>query len=198
MRVPKLSLITCLAVLLLLAIPNSSRAQDCYVTGDLNCSGGEPDFGDLAGFMQFFTDSFTLPRCPEQMDVNGDCVVDWRDYVFFMNCLENPLAPCLGVWTCCDPVIIYSCCVEGVGDANGSGGEWYTIGDISAMIDAKFITGTCDGILPCLQEADFNQSGGCNPTCDDITISDISWMIDALFGSPPPGGYPKPNCLECP
>ena len=32
-----------------------------------------------------------------------------------------------------------------------------------------------------LEEADVNQSGGANPTCDDITISDISILIDYLF-----------------
>ncbi len=78
---------------------------------------------------------------------------------------------------CSDP----SCCVDRVGDANGLGGDEPTIGDISVMIDAKFITGSCDGILNCLDEADVNQSGGADPTCDDITISDISTLIDYLF-----------------
>jgi hypothetical protein len=58
------------------------------------------------------------------------------------------------------------------------------------MIDALFVSGVCvkDKGLPtevriidCLQEADLNQSGGCNPTCADITIGDISIFIDILF-----------------
>ena len=73
------------------------------------------------------------------------------------------------------------CCHIRVGNANGIGGDEPTIGDVSAMIDAKFITGTCVGILDCLAEADINQSGGHNPNCDDITISDISILIDYLF-----------------
>jgi uncharacterized protein (TIGR02145 family) len=73
------------------------------------------------------------------------------------------------------------CCVGRVGDANVSGDDEPTIGDVSVMIDAKFITGTCDGILNCLTEADVNQSGGADPTCDDITIGDISILIDYLF-----------------
>ena len=85
------------------------------------------------------------------------------------------------------------CCVARVGDANGVGGDEPTIGDVSAMIDAKFITGSCDGILPCLTEADINQSGGTNPTCDDITISDISVLIDYLFITGSSLGLP--NCL---
>jgi streptogramin lyase len=73
------------------------------------------------------------------------------------------------------------CCEGRVGDANGQGGDEPTISDISVMIDAKFISGICEGIIQCLAEADVNQSGGSDPTCDDITISDISILIDYLF-----------------
>jgi len=73
------------------------------------------------------------------------------------------------------------CCTGRVGDANGSGEDEPTIGDLSTMIDAKFISGTCAGIIGCQAEADINQSGGPNPTCDDITIGDISTLIDYLF-----------------
>jgi len=61
------------------------------------------------------------------------------------------------------------------------------------MIDAKFITGSCEGILGCLAEADINQSGGVNPTCDDITIGDIAILIDYLFITGPSLGLPP--CL---
>ncbi len=74
------------------------------------------------------------------------------------------------------------CCIDRVGDANGLGGDEPTIGDVSVMIDAKFITGTCDGIIVCLDEADVNQSGPPNAaTCGDVTIGDISILIDYLF-----------------
>jgi hypothetical protein len=73
------------------------------------------------------------------------------------------------------------CCIGRVGDANGIGGDEPTIGDISVMIDALFISGTCEGVIPCVAEADINQSGGANPICDDITIGDISILIDYLF-----------------
>ncbi|MCD6249657.1 MAG: hypothetical protein J7J98_04915 [candidate division Zixibacteria bacterium] len=86
-------------------------------------------------------------------------------------CVDH-LAP-----SCSDP----TCCQGRVGDANGVGGDEPTIGDISVMIDAKFITGACDGIIGCLKEADINQSGGADPTCNDITIGDISMLIDYLF-----------------
>jgi hypothetical protein len=74
-----------------------------------------------------------------------------------------------------------SCCVGRVGDANGSGQDEPTIGDISIMIDAKFISGTCVGKITCFAEADINQSGLDDPTCDAITIGDISYLIDYLF-----------------
>ena len=86
-----------------------------------------------------------------------------------------------------------TCCVGRVGDANMSEDDEPTIGDVSTMIDAKFITGSCDGILNCLSEADINQSGGSNPTCDDITIGDISTLIDYLFITGQSLGLP--NCL---
>ncbi len=79
------------------------------------------------------------------------------------------------------PVCPATCCPCKVGDVNGPGNEEPTIGDISAMIDAKFISGTCAGIIACYTQADINQSGGIMPTCDDITISDISILIDYLF-----------------
>jgi hypothetical protein len=65
-----------------------------------------------------------------------------------------------------------------VGDANGSGDDIPTIGDISVIIDHLFLSGTP---LGCYSEADMNQSGGANPTSEDITIGDISTLIDYLF-----------------
>ncbi len=76
---------------------------------------------------------------------------------------------------------IATCCDTRVGDANGLGGDEPTIGDVSVMIDAKFISGYCEGIINCLSEADVNQSGGDCPTCDDVTIGDISTLYDYLF-----------------
>lgn len=89
--------------------------------------------------------------------------------------------------------LVGGCCAGRVGDANHSGDDEPTIGDVSVMIDAKFIAGTCDGVITCLNEADINQSGGIAPTCDDITIGDISTLIDYLFimGQ----GLGLPNCL---
>jgi hypothetical protein len=73
------------------------------------------------------------------------------------------------------------CCVGRVGDANGSGDDEPTIGDVSVLIDAKFITGTCVGLLNCLSEADINQSAIGETSCTDVTIGDISTLIDYLF-----------------
>ena len=80
-----------------------------------------------------------------------------------------------------------------VGNANGLGTDEPTIGDVSVMIDAKFITGTCEGILGCLAEADINQSGGVDPICDNISIGDISTLIDYLFITGSSLGLP--DCL---
>jgi hypothetical protein len=75
---------------------------------------------------------------------------------------------------------VCECCIGQVGDADGVGGDEPTIGDVSAIIDAKFISGNCDA-LACLAEADVNGSGGKDPTCDDITIGDLAVLIDYLF-----------------
>ena len=86
-----------------------------------------------------------------------------------------------------------SCCVGRVGDANSSGDDEPTIGDISVLIDAKFITGVCTGIITCFTEADVNQTGGVTADCEALTIGDISVLIDYLFITGPSLGLP--NCL---
>jgi hypothetical protein len=88
-----------------------------------------------------------------------------------------------------------SCCVDHVGDANGSGSDAPTIGDVSILIDAKFITGSCDGKISCMTEADINQSGLIEATCNDLTIGDISMLIDYLFITGPETFGPLPTCL---
>jgi len=96
--------------------------------------------------------------------------------------------------------LLASCCFERVGDANGLGGDEPTIGDISVMIDSKFISGSPDPIA-CMAEADANLSGGADPQFSDVTIGDISILIDYLFITGPSLGLaacvnPSP-CLDC-
>ncbi len=91
-----------------------------------------------------------------------------------------------------DGMIVLDCCVGRVGDASNLGGDEPTVGDVSLLIDAKFITGSCD-VIACLTEGDINQSGGEYPTCDDISIGDVSILIDYLFITGPTLGLP-----ECP
>jgi len=82
------------------------------------------------------------------------------------------------------------CCEGIVGDANGDGQEQPTLADIGILIDALFITNNTD-ILPCLPEADVNQSGGPEPTGAAISIADISILIDYLFITGPSLGLPE-------
>jgi hypothetical protein len=76
---------------------------------------------------------------------------------------------------------VVGCCAGTVGDANGSGDEDPTIGDITVLIDFLFL----DGEAPwCLSEADANLSGTIlNPPLDlgDLTIGDIATLIDFIF-----------------
>jgi hypothetical protein len=75
---------------------------------------------------------------------------------------------------------VEDCCSGRVGNVNNSSSDEPTIGDVSVLIDTKFISMSCHTIQ-CIAEADVNQSGGNSPTCDDITIGDISVLIDYLF-----------------
>jgi hypothetical protein len=92
------------------------------------------------------------------------------------------------------PAVCYEivrCCEGRVGDANKQGGDDPTISDVSILIDHLFISGTP---LPCLEEADINQSGGLDPYTEDITISDVSMLIDYLFITGQQG-MTMPECL---
>jgi hypothetical protein len=86
------------------------------------------------------------------------------------------------------------CCIGRVGDANGQGTypDEITLGDIMMIVDAKFISESCDKIA-CLTEADVNQSGGSVPTCDDITLGDIMILVDFMFINPETATLPE--CL---
>jgi hypothetical protein len=122
-----------------------------------------------------FSGAFDPNLTPDQSWAAGWTFLSCGDYLG-----QNPAYSC-------------SCCQGRVGDANFNGDDEPTIGDVSVLIDAKFITGACDGILQCLSEADVNQTGGAAPTCDDITIGDISVLIDYLFITGPTLGLP--DCL---
>jgi len=87
-------------------------------------------------------------------------------------------------------VTFLGCCVGRVGDANNSGDDEPTIGDVSTLIDLLFISGIP---LECWAEGDINQSGGADPDRDDITIGDVSILIDYLFITGSSLGLP--DCL---
>ena len=94
-----------------------------------------------------------------------------------------------------------TCCTGRVGDVNNSGDEVPTIGDISVLIDARFVTGDCGAtqnppveMIACFGEADINGSGGTYPTCGDLTIGDISMLIDYLFITGPETFGPLSDC----
>ncbi|MEW5796161.1 MAG: hypothetical protein AB1772_07345 [Candidatus Zixiibacteriota bacterium] len=89
-----------------------------------------------------------------------------------------------------------SCCVGRVGNADGSGGDEPTIGDVTTMIGSTFIYGWqyCEQVYQCVAEADINQSGGLNPECTDVSIGDITILIDYLFITGSSLGLP--DCLQ--
>ncbi len=160
----------------ILAVPNYAGASISYIPL------ADPDDDDVA---------WHLDNCPEIWNVDQDDP-DADDLgTACDNCPEdfNPGqddADSDGIGDICE-----SCCSLRVGDANSLGGDEPTIGDVSAMIDAKFIGGTCTDVIGCLAEADVNLSGSANPTCEDITIGDISILIDYLFITGPSLALPE-------
>lgn len=196
-------------------------ANDTQADADYDGEGDECDEctdtdWDGAGEPGYPASTCALDNCPglsnpDQLDSDGDGAGDACDLCTDLdgdgygdpgfeqntcdvdNCPETPNPDQAdgnqnGIGDACD-----GCCIDRVGDANGSGGDEPTISDISFMIDAKFITGRCDGIIACHAEADVNRSGGSDPTCEDITISDISILIDYLFITGPSLGLEE--CL---
>jgi len=132
---------------------------------------------------------------------NGNAVFDWTP-------TENELGTYTITFeahdqyggTCTTDVIVEvteaSCCVGRVGDANGSNEptDEITLGDIMLLVDVKFISGDCSK-LACLPEADVNQDGGANPTCEDhVTLGDIMTLVDFLFITGPENAS-LPECL---
>ena len=113
---------------------------------------------------------------PSQADTDGDC----------------PAPPYTADPNCGDACQGGTCCVGRVGDANGIGGDEPTIGDVSVIIDALFISASPDPIA-CMTEADVNQSGGATPGLGDVTIGDVSILIDYLFITGSSLGLP--DCL---
>jgi len=84
------------------------------------------------------------------------------------------------------------CCQGRVGDANSVGGDEPTVGDVNTIVEALFLL-VSPTPLTCLAEADVNQSGGAHPVFTDISIGDISVLIDYLFITGPSLGLP--DCL---
>jgi len=162
-----------------------SFGNDCDECTDLDQDG----FGDPG----FPLNTCASDNCPEdwnadQGDLDQDGVGNECDNCLFTYNPDQLDLDSNNIGDACE-----GCCKGRVGDANGSGDDEPTIADISTMIDAKFITGSCEGVLDCLPEADINQSGGSLAICDDVTVSDISILIDYLFITGESLGLPE--CL---
>jgi hypothetical protein len=120
--------------------------------------------------------------------------IEWVDVTSSLDIESNTIC---GATTELSPFVLAveaDCCEGRVGDVNGINGDEPSIGDVSQLIDAKFITGSCDGLIWCYTEADINQSGGKDPNCDELTIGDVSNLIDYLFITGPEEGF-LPDCL---
>jgi len=91
--------------------------------------------------------------------------------------------------TLVDGALSRVCCNGMVGDADQTGGDEPDLGDIVCMIDFMFIS---MDPLDCYAEADIDQSGGFQAGRADVTLGDLSRLIDHLFV----GHRPLPTCLS--
>ena len=210
---------------LTIAASADGQSPDSVLIGGLSSSGGLPAHPDHA--LCYSLGVYIPPG--QSTEISALCIDnifyppggDWLfveaggPYVpdfcgFFSESGGNPSAPpvCFEV---CQGSNCGRCCVGPMrGDANGSGDDKPTIGDISVLIDAKFISGDCGAnlqppveLIPCYTEADVNESslGPGEETCDDISIGDISLLIDYLFISGPEHwdqGYGVGMLAPCP
>jgi hypothetical protein len=131
----------------------------------------------------------TLPQFTPTSNLVSDSIYYWRYLKSFDNGATYPDTS----RTFAAFIQVTSCCVGRVGDANGSNEptDEVTLGDIMMLVDVKFISGDCSKLM-CLAEADVNQDGGANPTCDDhVTLGDIMTLVDFLFIS----NTPLKECL---
>jgi hypothetical protein len=106
-----------------------------------------------------------------------DDTVDSLGQYYYMVIGEGPI----GTYSPPSEVIfvnVTSCCQGHVGDINGIGGDQPTLGDVVVLIDILFISNKAP---LCLEETDVNQSGGLHPTTRDISVGDVSTLIDHLF-----------------
>ncbi len=177
-------------------VANQVMCEGEYTLGGIGVYAGDDTecWGDLD---ENGTDDRCEPHgacCPGE----GECLIATRNYC--ESGLEGSYAgdatECMGDTNedgFDDACVPLTCCVGRVGDANGLGGDEPTIGDVSVIIDARFISGECDGTVVCPAEADINQSGGVASDCNDLTIGDVSILIDYLFISGPSIGLP--DCI---
>ena len=169
-------------------IPYDGVDQDCNGIDAVTC------FEDLD------SDGFGTPATVVAID--GACDVNDHESTLDTDCDDSapgthPGAteiPRDGIDQDCDG--LDPCCIGRVGDANIEGDypDEVTLGDIMLMVDALFISGNC-ALIPCVAEADVNQDGGANPTCDDhVTLGDIMFLVDFLFITGPENST-LPDCL---
>jgi hypothetical protein len=124
---------------------------------------------------------------------------DGADWVDVTSAIDDENDKVSGIVTGLSPFVLVehlTCCEDRVGNANGAGTDEPTIGDVTVMIDALFV-GNDWGVIPCIAEADINQSGGADPQggpTGDITIGDVTYLIDYLFVTGP-DSMTLPDCL---
>ncbi|MEW5796139.1 MAG: M43 family zinc metalloprotease [Candidatus Zixiibacteriota bacterium] len=137
-----------------------------------------PDYGPVAAL--YFTPQEAL------RDTTSIAVTSYDSYAPFFATPVGLYQPSL----LAGEVYVRGCCRDRVGDANNSGDDEPTVGDVAAIIDMLYINGTA---VDCMAEADVNQSGGPDPSVEDITVGDVSALIDYLFITGPSLGLP--DCL---
>lgn len=132
------------------------------------------NIGDAVRLVSFLFQGGATPYPLANADVNGDCVINYLDYV----CLTQigiPEFPCRVTCTCVLPVIEQPCGGALNGDANGDGK--ITVGDAIYIVNSIFR----DGPAPTPYAV---YSGDPNGDCK-VNVGDAVYIVSYIFRSGP-------------
>jgi len=175
--------------LILATIPGSVTNLNCLRTAediDINGDGLVFTVRDMVDLIRFIVGDTNGIGDPRAADVNGDCRIDWGDYLLldslFRIITTNP-PPDPGIFhlpCACDNPIRF-CCWQIRGNLSGDLKHMVDLSDLSMLV--AYLTGGLATEFKCLDEVNINGEG-------IIDLSDLSYLVAYLVGS----GRPPAPC----
>lgn len=150
---------------------------------DINGDGLTMTVGDLVELIRFVSGDTNAVADFRDADVNGDCRIDWGDYILLDSLYHLPGIP--EYWPplpcpCDNPVRV--CCWQMRGNLDGDLKQLVDLTDLSTLV--AYLTGFGPIVLKCTDEANVDGLG-------IVDLSDLSLLVAYLVGT----GAPP---LQCP